>query len=86
MAVFQPIHLKGPCHLTPSGGDFWRWVWGGVREGLVPLVCEPCLPSVAEGSQHKAGMDSKGPGSIRMHLPARIYLERNLCLKSEYCI
>lgn len=86
MAVFGPIHLMGTCPLRPFGGCPWRWVCGGVKEGLVPLVCEPSLPCLlAEGSWHKAGMDSKGPGSIRMHLPARVYSERILCLKSEYC-
>lgn len=39
------------------------------------IVCEPLLASLlaTESAQHKAGMDNKGSGSVKMHLPARDY-------------
>lgn len=46
------------------------------------VVCEPLLPSLlaAEGTHHIAGMESKGSGSIRMHLPAGVYYRKDFCV------
>ena len=83
MAVFRPMHLMGTCPLRPSGGDSWRWLWGGVREGLAPVVCEPLRPSLlaAEDTRHKARVDSKGPGSLRTCLPAGTYYRKDFVFK-----
>lgn len=77
------MHSMGICPLRPPGGRSWRWLWGGVRKGLAPVVCEPLWPYLlAVGdTQHKARVDSKGPGSIRTCLPARTYYRKDLVFK-----
>lgn len=47
------------------------------------IVCEPLLPSLLapESTQHKAGIDNKGSGSIKMHLPAKDYYGMDFVVK-----
>lgn len=81
MAVFRSLHLMGTFPPRPPGGTL-RGGCGQVgRAGA--CLCEPLLPSLlaAENTQHRAAVDSKGPGSIRMHLPARIYYRKDFVFR-----
>lgn len=56
---------------------------GRLEEALGPVVCASPLPSflAAEGAQHHVCVDSKGPGSVRVCLPAGIH-DRGVCVQN----
>lgn len=65
--------LCGACPPEDSPSKtIWGQVWE-VRSRAGACCLWPLVPSLhaAEGTQHKAGTDSKAPGSIRVHSPAR---------------
>lgn len=47
------------------------------------IVCEPFLSSLlaTESTQHEAGMDNKGSGIGKIHLPARDYYGMDIVFK-----